>query len=126
MGLERAAAYFGESGKTMTKLEQACQLLGDRVEYHHDINPDYCRFTWKDSPKKVQLDGNLAFALFDVVATWPQKNQDKFIVRLNVELPSREVEGIDETSGDSVTMHFPMLQKLTPEHVIDAAIEAKP
>jgi len=92
----------------MTKLEQACQLLGDRVYYYKDTN----RWHWRTlfemyslhPISRVKLDGNLAFALFDVVATWPEKNKHKF----------------------ENAFRFKRILELTPDDVINAAIEAKP
>ena len=97
------------------KLEQACQLLGDRVfcddEYWYwDAGIGFGR--------EVESDGLLAFALFEVVGTWPKQTQTAFTKRLIKSLPKHDTE------FSYIAAFF--LNELTPDLVIDAAWETKP
>lgn len=86
------------------KLEQACQLLGDWVYKSHDKV-----WRWNEYRNRlstpVELDGLVAFALFDVVATWPPENQDDFDQWLS--------EKID---WEPRFQDFPHLHKLKVDH----------
>ena len=97
----------------MTKLEQACQLLGDRVTPYQNGH------MYKHG-NQVVLDGNLAFALFDVVATWPKDRQTDFCKAICQSV------GFLWSEEMQASLAYWNVLELTPDHVIDAAWESKP